>query len=1370
MRSNGILTCLTASLILTAAPASAVVIAQYDFETTTGNPTGRASLDTEASSTALPIEMGPTDTGDFAVGNLWTGSSGAFLSAVSTVNNLSDALSDGDFVSFTLTGASFDITSVSFDYELNTTSGGNTYSYYVLTDQDGFTNPLPLGGTQSIAGDGSAKSVDVDIDTTASLSGITGSIEFRIVVTDTPGLTQFHGIDNIVVEGTPEPGSFAVLGLAGAMLFWHRRRVEVNISGGRVGERFEVYSGGVVTISGGSVGARFDNESGSDVELIGGGLSGLRAGQTLTLQNGGVLGKNYAVINATLNIQDGIVGEGLETANSVVSISGGNVGEGFYAGLGSQVSISGGNVGNFFDAVSGSTVNISGGSVEWFFEAGSGSVVNLSGGSIGDWFSGNSGSEINITGGTIGENFRSNGIVNLSGGTIDREFEASSGSVVTISGGSVGFRADAESGSEVNITGGCVGLRPGHMLTLQNGGVLGKNYAVVNATLNVEGGVVGEGLETAGSVVNISGGTVGDSAQAFKGSVVNISGGTVGNSFQAKVGSEVNISGGHVGQTMTLQAGGVLGRNFAVVDATLNIEDGVVGFSLEAAGSVVNISGGAVGDEMEAYSGSVINISGGSVGDNLLANSGSEINISGGSVGNNIFAYTGSEVNISGGSVGNEFRAFSGSVVNISGGAVGDDFDAESGKVVRESIRPLAGKDSLMKKRHSSEQIVAKLRQADIELGKGQKVPEVCRGLGISEQTYYRWRTKYGGMDPVMAKQMKEMQKENARLKKLVADQALDIQILKEAYDFVTERTEDGRQLKLLVVLDEFTRECLAIEVSRSFKANEVKLVLQYLFAVRVAPEHIRSDNGSEFVARDIRRWLDQAQVRTLYIQKASPWENGYVESFNGKLRDELLNAFDHLYGLVAEHGLGMFGAEFFAGFGGEEVAEAVGAPGRDIGQFAASLDRAVVGGGGVVVVEGAVGLGGNEKGGMLVCMKQRPAVRDSMALRWALTLCLGLLVVQASAQPNPPGQTAVDQVVQAHRATQSGTVEAEYGVYFCRPDETEFVTSPYRIVFDRPSNRLRVDRPGYTLISDGTDILLTAESLLSRHLRVPLDGALTYERLIGVFPDLGEPTPPVLVYLFSEDPVSHFVSDGGAGPSPLPPTEGQSHLDYPLESGSHKQSFQRETHRLEQLLVDIAVGQPDLEAVRFHYAFEWVDVDKPVDDAEFELDLKQSHEFTTLAAFLSPNGGNAQQNPGAGQGGQGGGVAAGNSLIGMPLPEIELQQLGSDKKVKLSDLDQGVVILECFASWSKTSVLDLPALSDFQAWCKDKEHEVMIYAVAIGEQAENMTKWMDALEKTAKKEIELPVLLDPAFKAGEALKLPTVPRTMIVVDGRAGC
>ena len=110
------------------------------------------------------------------------------------------------------------------------------------------------------------------------------------------------------------------------------------------------------------------------------------------------------------------------------------------------------------------------------------------------------------------------------------------------------------------------------------------------------------------------------------------------------------------------------------------------------------------------------------------------------------------------------------------------------------------------------------------------------------------------------------------------------------SYDFLTDRTEDGKQLKLLVVIDEFTRECLAAEVGRTFTARDVMLTLQYLFAIRGAPEHIRSDNGPEFIAKELQRWLERASVQTLYIQKASPWENGYVESFNGKLRDELLN------------------------------------------------------------------------------------------------------------------------------------------------------------------------------------------------------------------------------------------------------------------------------------------------------------------------------------------------------------------------------------------------------------------------------------------------------------------------------------------------
>ena len=88
----------------------------------------------------------------------------------------------------------------------------------------------------------------------------------------------------------------------------------------------------------------------------------------------------------------------------------------------------------------------------------------------------------------------------------------------------------------------------------------------------------------------------------------------------------------------------------------------------------------------------------------------------------------------------------------------------------------------LMKqKRHTVDQIIGKLRRADVELGKGKKVPEICKILEITEQTYYRWRQKYGGMQPEMAKELKALEKENARLKKLVAEQALDMEILKEA-------------------------------------------------------------------------------------------------------------------------------------------------------------------------------------------------------------------------------------------------------------------------------------------------------------------------------------------------------------------------------------------------------------------------------------------------------------------------------------------------------------------------------------------------------------------------------------------------------------
>jgi len=109
-------------------------------------------------------------------------------------------------------------------------------------------------------------------------------------------------------------------------------------------------------------------------------------------------------------------------------------------------------------------------------------------------------------------------------------------------------------------------------------------------------------------------------------------------------------------------------------------------------------------------------------------------------------------------------------------------------------------------------------------------------------------------------------------------------------YDFMSDQTEDGRSLKFLTVLDEFTRESLTIEVGRSIKSKDVIAVLEYLFTVRGAPKFIRSDNGPEFIADAIKKWLQNKHVGTLYIEPGSPWENGYIESFNGKLRDEILN------------------------------------------------------------------------------------------------------------------------------------------------------------------------------------------------------------------------------------------------------------------------------------------------------------------------------------------------------------------------------------------------------------------------------------------------------------------------------------------------
>ena len=110
------------------------------------------------------------------------------------------------------------------------------------------------------------------------------------------------------------------------------------------------------------------------------------------------------------------------------------------------------------------------------------------------------------------------------------------------------------------------------------------------------------------------------------------------------------------------------------------------------------------------------------------------------------------------------------------------------------------------------------------------------------------------------------------------------------SWDFISDRTDNGGKLRILSVIDEYSRECLALHVARKLTADDLIEVMERLVAQRGAPGHIRSDNGSEFVARTLQSWLAKRHIRTLYIEPGSPWQNGHVESFHGSLRDECLD------------------------------------------------------------------------------------------------------------------------------------------------------------------------------------------------------------------------------------------------------------------------------------------------------------------------------------------------------------------------------------------------------------------------------------------------------------------------------------------------
>jgi transposase InsO family protein len=159
----------------------------------------------------------------------------------------------------------------------------------------------------------------------------------------------------------------------------------------------------------------------------------------------------------------------------------------------------------------------------------------------------------------------------------------------------------------------------------------------------------------------------------------------------------------------------------------------------------------------------------------------------------------------------------------------------------------------------------------------------------------YGWRVNHKRVERIWKKEGLKVPKKQPKRSRLWLNDGSCIRLRPEykdhvwSYDFMIDRTADGRAFKILNIIDEYTRGCLAIRVARKVGNQDVIDLLFQLFILRGIPQHIRSDNGPEFTAKAIRKWLTRLGVKILFIEPGSPWENGYIESFNGKLRDELL-------------------------------------------------------------------------------------------------------------------------------------------------------------------------------------------------------------------------------------------------------------------------------------------------------------------------------------------------------------------------------------------------------------------------------------------------------------------------------------------------
>lgn len=385
-------------------------------------------------------------------------------------------------------------------------------------------------------------------------------------------------------------------------------------------------------------------------------VAGMRSGQDFTVQPGGLLPRNFSVVDASLSFEGGEVGRNLEVTNGTVSISSGSIGDYFYAYSGSTVNVDGGSIGFRFEAFD-SNVNITDGRINNLFQAHAGTTVSMTGGRV-DSIEARSGSSVAIHGGAVGF-----------GGNIYSSIVALSGSQVDVTGGSFARSFRNLSGSDVELIGGEFSLN-------------GSNFAGSSITLGPDDVLTG----------SLSDGSAFIFTPLHSDSLQNVS---LTRAPLAPADTSLRVvdtpqtdgpDGLRPGQSLKLRDGGVLQDNFAVVGANLQVEGGDAGAGVEVVGGAIDIRGGKVGAGLSVLDASLV-MSSGSIGERSAAYRGAVVKITGGNIGTKFNAFAGSQITLAGGSVGPDFRTSVGSDVEF----VGGDFKLNGAAYVGSEISLIAG-------------------------------------------------------------------------------------------------------------------------------------------------------------------------------------------------------------------------------------------------------------------------------------------------------------------------------------------------------------------------------------------------------------------------------------------------------------------------------------------------------------------------------------------------------------------------------------------------------------------------------------------------------------------------------------------------------